>query len=62
MSEVYTTTISKHLKEHHISESNKIIEKSTDSLTEFREQISKFNKDLQVIAENNQTVKLQLGS
>ena len=48
-----TQPLPQHLKEHHISESNKIIEKSTDSLTEFREQISKFNKDLQVIAENN---------
>tara|TARA_B100002019_G_scaffold82308_1_gene71078 strand:+ start:678 stop:2396 length:1719 start_codon:yes stop_codon:yes gene_type:complete len=51
-----TQPLPQHLKEHHISESNKIIEKSSDSLTEFREQISKFNKDLQVIAENNQTV------
>jgi DNA repair exonuclease SbcCD ATPase subunit len=51
-----TQPLSQKLKEHHICESDKVIEKSSTALTTLRGQIDTLNKDLQTVAENNQTV------
>ena len=51
-----TQPLSKKLKEHHICESDKVIEQSSIALTDLKEHIDILNKDLQTVAENNQTV------
>jgi DNA repair exonuclease SbcCD ATPase subunit len=51
-----TQPLPEHLKEHHINESDKIIKQSSDSLIQFRNQITDLTKNLEIIADNNQCV------
>lgn len=53
-----TQPLSQSLKEHHISESNKVIQKSSDLLIDFKSQIENLTKDLEVISDKNQSIAL----
>ena len=53
-----TQPLSQSLKEHHINESNKVIQKSSDLLIDFKSQIENLTKDLEVISDKNQSIAL----
>lgn len=53
-----TQPLSQSLKEHHISESDKVIQKSSDLLIDFKSQIENLTKDLEVISDTNQSIAL----
>ena len=53
-----TQPLPKHLKEHHINESDKIIQQSSDLLVDFKDQIENLTEDLKVISDKNQSIAL----